>query len=361
MLTSERSRLVITVSAVAIMVMQMLFLAGIYQGVKLGAIGYVRHSPADLWICQNNSRNLLRSTSFVRQTTLDKISQMKGVGHAEGLLKVIATAHLHGKEETMFVFGVPPEATLCLPPMDVGEGVPGEGDIIIDRSFAEKYSLKVGDSLTLQNNGFRVFGISRETNATVTQFSFVSLIDAQQLLGFGGIISFILIQVDGQTEAKALADSIRIQNPTLSVFDQPTFMENTLREMESGILPLFWTILFLGVFSGILVITLMFYQSVLEMRSDYALLMAIGARSAYLTSLVVKQTIAVTLVGFLGGFTLSLLFAPVMEKFVPTLNIVNRYEDVVFVFLASIGVGSVGSFFPIRKLREIYPAEVFRV
>ncbi len=361
MLMSERSRLAITVSAVAIMVMQMLFLGGIYQGVKLGAIGYVAHSPADLWVCQNNSRNLLRSTSFIRQITLNDISRLKGVERAEGILKVIATARIHGKEETMFVFGLPPEASLSSPPMVTGTSVPGEGEIVLDRSFARKYSLTVGDSITLQHDSYRVSGISRETNATVTQYSFVSLMDAQQLLGFAGIVSFIPIRVDPHADAQALADTIRTRYPALSVFDRATFMENTLREMQAGVLPLFWTILVLGVLSGILVITLMFYQSVLEMRTDYALMMAIGARSSFLTSLVLKQTLAVTLVGFLGGALLDLFLAPVLENLVPALNIVSRWEDVLFVLAASLGVGSAGSVFPIRKLRGIYPAEVFRV
>jgi putative ABC transport system permease protein len=361
MLMSERSRLAITISAVAIMVMQMLFLGGIYQGVKLGAIGYVQHSNADLWICQNNSRNLLRSTSFMRDYRLAGISQLKGVRRAEAILKVIATARIHGKEETMFVFGLPPEAAQSQPMMVAGNGVPGEREIIIDRSFARKFYLKIGDTLSLQDMDYRVTGISRETNATITQFSFVSLNDAQELLGFRGIISFILAKVDKSADLQTLRSTIKTNYPELSVFDRETFIENSLREMQSGILPLFWTIFILSVFSGILVITLMFYQSVIEMRDDYALLMAIGARPRYLASLILKQTLTVTFCGFIGGTLLELLLIPALEKMVPVLNVMSRWEDIAVVFVLSLGIGSAGSVFPIRKLRSIYPAEVFRV
>lgn len=361
MLVSDISKLSITVTAVAITVMLMLFLGGIYEGVKRGAIGYVRNSPADIWMCQNNSRNLLRSSSYLRVLTLNEIASTEGVKHAEGILRVIATAWINGREETMFVFGIPEDALLSRPAMAAGGGVPGEREIIVDRSFAEKHSLSVGDSLRIQQNIFRVSGISRETNATVAQYSFISLMDAQELLGFGGIVSFILLTVEDPSGVPSMIDTLSGRNPRLSVFDSETFVGNNLLEMQTGVLPILWTILVLGVLTGVLVITLMFYQAVLDMREDYALMKAIGGSSGFLLALVLKQTLTVTILGFLSGAVLTLALAPLLEKIVPALNVVTTWEDVGSVLVISLAVGSAGSILPIRKLREIYPAEVFRV
>ena len=51
-LWNERTRLLITVSAIGAVVMLLLFLSGIYEGVRQGAISYIARSSATIWACQ---------------------------------------------------------------------------------------------------------------------------------------------------------------------------------------------------------------------------------------------------------------------------------------------------------------------
>ena len=193
LLLKQKSKFVITISGIGFSVMLMLFITGIHEGVKNGVTGYVANSPAQIWLCQKNSTNLLRSSSFLNESIIGDIRKVEGVKNADRILRIITTAEIHGKPVTLFLFGYKPNSISGAPNVIEGTSKIENGNIILDRSFALKNRLKLGDTIKIQDSDFRVAGFCTETNAIVAQFSFTTLQDAQSLLGFPNIISFILV------------------------------------------------------------------------------------------------------------------------------------------------------------------------
>jgi len=361
MILKEKARFLITVGGVGCTVLLMLFLFGIYEGVKNGATSYVSNSSANIWICQKNSTNLLRSSSFLPSSIESELSQVSGVDTVTGILRVLATAKISGKSVTLFVFGFDPRCRLGSPSaLKQGSAALQSGEIILDRAFAAKHHLAVGHSLQIQDRTFRVSGISEGSNAIVAQFAFTTLKDAQQLLGLPDIVSFFLLKVNEQRDSRALVESLRGQFPSLSVFSKQEFAENNLEEMETGVLPVLWTIALFSAIVGVSVITLLLYGSVLEKREDYALLKAVGASQGYLIALVLQQSLFGTLMAFAFGLALSSACAPLVITLVPEISLLFTWRAAVAVLAASLLIGALGSWGPIHKLRRIYPAEVFR-
>ena len=361
MIWKDKARMMITVGGVGFTVMLMLFLLGVYGGVKAGSTNYVLRSPAQIWICEKNSTNLLRSSSFLRASLGEEIQKIRGVDKVTGILRVLATTQVRGKPATLFVFGFDPDSRLSAPSVLAGgtSRIVPHG-IIIDKAFAAKHGLTLGSSLQVKEKEFHVSGICEGTNAIVAQFVFMRLEDAQALLGFPGVVSFYLVTLDDGLKDADFIGLIKQRFPALSVFTKEEFVENNLEEMKTGVLPVIWTIAFFGVLIGVTVITLMLFGGVLEKREDFALLKAVGAGERYLASLVVKQALLYVLIGYLFGVILYLLITPGLLKLVPEITLDLGPGSAALVLCVSLSMGVLGSWTPVRKLSRIFPTEVFR-
>ncbi len=361
MVSREKTRFAITVGGVGFTVIMMLFQLGVYQGVKAGATGYIVGSPAEIWMCESNSTNLIRSSSFLRSSVGERIAQVEGVDTVSGILRVLTTTTVNGKSATLLLIGVDPESHLGTPrPIIKGTSRIGPLEIVVDQAFARKHKLALGDSLPVKNRKFHVSGICVGANAIAAQFVFVTLEEAQDLLGFSDVVSFYLLTGNPQIAAKELVQSLKQAFPNLSIFHKEEFIKNNIDEMKSGVLPILWIIALFGAILGVSIITLMLYSSVIEKRENFALLKAIGADQKFLISLVMKQSVFSAFTGFLFGFGIYRILAPLIIKLIPEISLRHTWYAVVVVLFASILIGTAGALMPVHKMSKIYPMEVFR-
>jgi len=361
MIWREKARFFITAAGLGLTAMLMMFLLGVYEGVKRGSTGYVEANRADIWVCESNSTNLLRSSSFLPLALGEEFKKAESVQGTAGVLRVLASTKIKGKPVTLFLFGFDPREPLGKPARIIkGSAAIGPGELIIDRAFAAKFKLSLGDSIDIHGRIFRVAAVGEGMNAVVTQFIFTALEDTQKLLGFPGVVSFHLLSCKPGVPPENLIRVLKKNHPTLSFFTKKEFIRNNLDEMETGVLPIFWTIALLGGIIGTAIIALMLYGSVLEKREDYAVLKAIGAKPKFLLLVILKQSLISSISGFIIGLALDAILLPVLFKLVPGLSVVLTVHSVFIVFAAVLLIGTLGSWAPVRKLAGIYPMEVFR-
>jgi putative ABC transport system permease protein len=361
LLLRNRGGAIVTVAGIAATVALLLFLFAVHDGVKDGSTRYVRTAGVDIWVSQKNSDNILKSSSFLPSSLAERIAAIDGVAVASPLARVITKADIGGRRSsTLFILAFDP-STRVGAPTTLSEGTTQlrRREIILDRSFVAKYDLRLGGPLDIQGKRFRVAGISEGTNALVSQFGFTRLDDAADLLGLHGTASFIVVRVRQVQQRAVVAKRIRAALPDLAVHESPDFVRFHEEEMESGVVPVFATAAFFGAVVAAFIVALMLYNSVLERREDYATLKALGASQRTLLRIVLAQALLVTTAGcVLGGIIVAIL-TPLLLKVVPALAIQYRPWLIVVLPLALL-VGAVASAVPIRLLRRIYPAEVFR-
>jgi putative ABC transport system permease protein len=359
LLFAHRGGLAVTVAGVGATVALLLFLFMVHDGVRDGSTGYVRTAGVDLWIGQKNSDNILKSSSYLPAALAERVREVEGVRQASALVRVITKADVHGRRSsTLFILGFDPATRLGEPKtMAKGTTVLRPREIILDRSFALNYRLGLGDSLDIQGTRFRIAGISKNTNPLVSQFAFLRLEDATALLGLDGTASFIVVRVSGNRAQ--VAARLRKEFPELSVYEAEEFTRHHEEEMESGVLPVFASAAAFGAVVCGFIVALMLYNSILQRREEYATLKALGASQRYLLRLVVGQALLVTTLGCLGGAALTGILTPLLLRFVPSLAL--GWNARFFLILpAALLVGAAAAAVPVRMLRRIYPAEVFR-
>lgn len=358
LLLRNRGGLVVSVAGVAATVSLLLFLFAVHDGVKDGSTRYVRTTDVDLWVAQKGSDNILKSSSFLPASTADAIATIEGVERASPLVRIISKAQIDGRlSSTLFLFGFDPETKLGAPAtLREGSALLGPAEIVLDESFARKYALSIGDTITIQERTFRVRGLSTGTNALVSQFGFVRYDDGAAILGLEDTASFIVVRAKNPA---AVAQRIREVFPRLDVHEAADFVRYHEDEMNSGVLPVFTASAIFGAGVGGFIVALMLYSSALERRDDYATLKALGAGHRYLRRLVVGQALLVTTAGCVLAVLLMAGLTPLLLRIVPSIAL--RHSPLhLLVFPAALAIGVLAALAPLRVLKRIYPGEVFR-
>lgn len=342
------------------MVLLLLFLGAMYQGLRSESNGYVRERPVSAWVAQDNTNNFLRSSSYLRTWHRDSIAALPGVARVTPMLRLVTTAETPMGAGTLFLIGYPPGAAAAEPHLVAGRQVADSGEIVLDRAFARKYRLVIGDTLRIQRHEYRVTGLSSGTNAVMVQFAFISLADAVALVGFRSIVSFLLVEGIPGVPADSLVARVRRLGGRVNAFTQDQFVANNQAELQAGLLPVVAAVDVFTALVGAMVLALLLYSAVSERREDYAVLKALGARNSTLRSSVLKQALLATAMGSAAGLCTYLALAPLAPRFVPQIALALSPMVVGQALGFALAMALVGAILPIVRLERVYPAEVFR-
>jgi putative ABC transport system permease protein len=245
------------------------------------------------------------------------------------------------------------------PSLFKGRNVISDDEIVLDRSFAGKYKIRIGDQVIIKNDTLLVSGLSNGTNMFVLQYAFITLKKARELIGFPGLVSVFQINKDPEISSSEIIRRINSKIPNISVFDKATFLDNNLYEMKSGILPLLFVVTVIGAIILTAILSLILTVNVLEQRKDYAIMKALGSPVGFISGLVIRQ--ALILAG--SGMSLAIiLFFPlikVIEKVSPEISAQSSVWQITVVLVCSAAISLISSVIPNLRLRHIYPMEVF--
>lgn len=354
-------RFVFTTVGIALCAVLVLFLLSIYRGVAVGSVEYVRSSDADLWVLQRHATNILRSTSLLKSRHGVIMRETEGVESVEPVFFVLATVQLPEGPATLYLAGYDPESGQGGPPAIVaGRNIASDREIVLDRSFAAKYKIGIGDTLMIRKDTLSVVGLSKGTNMFVLQYAFISLTEAHRIVGMGGIVSCYLVKVKSGSRPATIAARIEQQLPDVAVFDRETFLENNMREMEAGVLPVFFVMALIGSVVLTAILSLILTINVLERRKDFAVMKALGAPKGFVPRLVLVQALVLSASGLVLGM---LAFYPLMqlvERLAPEVSVIMDTFQLVAVSAGVLVISLISAIYPIQKLSKIYPLEVFK-
>jgi len=202
-------------------------------------------------------------------------------------------------------------------------------------------------------------GISDGTNMFVIQYAFINILTAYKIYGTTEFVSCYLVNIKPGYDVSKVADKIRSQMKDVAVYDKETFVENNVREMESGILNLLLSIAIIGGIVLAVILSLILTVSVLEHRKEYAIMKALGSPKYYITGLIVMQALILAAFGIVLAIALFLPLLSLLEVISPEITGKATIDQVAFISFCVIVISLVSSFIPAQKVRNIYPLEVF--
>ena len=360
-LLEQRFRFILTVLGIALCVILMLFLLSVYKGVSVGSIEYIRASDADLWVLQKHATNILRSTSILTSYHGNRLEGIEGVESVSPILFILANVKMEKGEATTYLTGFDPSTGKGGPPsVCEGRTLENNDEIIFDRSFASKFRIRLGDRIPIKDDTLTVVGFSSGTNMFVIQYAFITLEKAHSILGVQSLVSGFQVKTDNKYDLSQIAADIEKALPDVAVYDRATFLENNIREMETGLLPLLFMVAVISAVVLTAILSLILSVNVLERRTDFAIMKALGSPAGFISSLVIRQALILAICGTMVAIILFFPLLEVVERLSPEVSAMTSLMQIIVVTSGVILISLISSVVPNRRLRKIYPMEVFR-
>ena len=360
LLTHQPRRLALVVGGIALCIVLMLFLLSVHQGVADGSVDYVRKNKTDLWVLQGNATNILRGSSILSSGHGILLREIPGVESAAPVFFLLATIRKGQQTSTVYLTGYDIRAGVGGPPeLLAGRHVQDDREIVLDRSFAAKFHFGIGDDVSLQDDTLRVVGLSTGTNMFVIQYAFASLQQVQSLVGYPGLVTCYLVKLQNRENLRNMKELIRLELPGLAVYDHDEFLENNIREMEAGILPLLITIAGIGAIVLTTILSLILTITILERRRDFAILKILGSPRHFLSIAILSQGLHLTTAGVCVAFAVFFPVTWLIEQLAPEVCTQTSLGDGVIVVCAAWVMGLFSSSLALRRVRNIYPLEAF--
>ncbi len=359
-LTTHPVRLLLTLSGIALCVVLILFILGVYNGVATGSVEYVRKTPADLWVLQANTSNIMRGTSILPESYCGEIRKDNRIASATAVLIFLATIEIDGRSATVLLTGYVPGEMGGPPRIAEGRAIREDGEMVLDQAFAAKHDIALGRRLIIRGDSLTVVGFSSGTNAFVTQYAFVTLKYEQSIVELPGLASFFIISLKPGNTPEAVARDIDLKFPgRLSLHPHAEFLENNIEEVEAGILPLFYAIALIGGVVLAIILSLILSVNILERRHDFGIMKLIGSPSVFLRRVVVTQALLIgcasECLGLIALYPLLLL----LESITPEVAAVITSEHVLAITVAVVCISTVSGLLASGRVRRISTSEVF--
>ncbi|MBL8078205.1 MAG: ABC transporter permease [Anaerolineales bacterium] len=360
-LFQNKIRLVISVGGVALALLLVLSLDAVFTGVERQVTAYIEHSGADVWVSQEDVRNMHMASSSLSDSVARKVKNVPGVLSVTPIHYLTNNVVAGNEQNLAYIIGLPENAQLGIPwIISSGRSLPGEGETIIDRNVAEKSGIALGDQVKILGKGFEVTGFSEGTASLVNSVAFISMKDFEEMRGSYDTVSFLLVKVNEGESPEVVAARIQAQVRDVTAQTRNDFAAQERQVVGDMSTDLITIMNLIGFLIGLAVMALTVYTSTLSRRREYGMLKALGARSADLYLTVLAQAILSVILGFLFGLAITLLMTVVIPIFGSTLALEVSHASLLKVGSVSLIIAAVSAMLPIRQIAGLDPAMVFR-
>jgi len=358
----ERTRLLISVGGIALAVLLIFVMQGVFAGSEEHAVAYIRKQPAPLWIMQAGVENLHMSTSLMTPQVINDISAVEDVREAIGILYISAGIDLGEDVVYTYIFGIDSRIPFG-GPWKMAEGTTDldYNEIIIDQALAGRYGLVLGDLVSVLGNDLKIAGLSQETFGIATNISFVNKTALATAMGVSpDAASYILVQPETGADMDDLIDKLHQAAPDANLLTQEAFIasdQQMIRQMGADIIR---AISIVAYVVGLLVVGLTIYTATLERIREYGVLKALGADANGLVVMVFAQAFVSMVLGYIVGVGLAFSVAGFVVRLFPEMLILIKPGELVEQLPVMVFITGLAAVMPLGRVLRVDPMMVFR-
>ncbi len=359
-LLQDKVRFALSVVAIALAVMLILFLLGMREGVLRTSVIYLDHAPGSVAVLPQGVKSTSAgSGQFLSPETAEAVADVPGAERVTPVLLVMAIPELHGSKQVIRLVGY--DDALGGGPWDMAKGREplADDEIVLDRVLANKHGYRVGDPFEVAGRSLKIVGLSNQTSTFSGSFVFARKTLVESVALAPGSASVILVTPEPGTTTAELISALSAV-PGTNVLPKREVMEND-RQVVAGI---FDQVIFLMVAAafivGALVVGLVIYAATIERRGEYGILKAIGARNGMLYRVVILQAALAAGLGALAGIGFAFAMGELVMNIKPQFLVAIQPSAVTLTIAAGFVMALLGAMIPARAVAGMAPAEVFR-
>jgi putative ABC transport system permease protein len=194
-------------------------------------------------------------------------------------------------------------------------------DVLVDDLFAQSKQVKVGDTIDILNNKFRISGIVERGKGAR---KFVQLSTLQDLIGAKDKATIFYLKLDDPANADTVVDEIK----HVSGMERHTVntMASYLAAMSTSNIPMLSTfinvVVGISMVIGFIVIFQAMYTAVMERTREIGILKSMGASKFYIVNVVLRETFLLALAGIIVGIVISMASRAALAHKFPLMQVV---------------------------------------
>ena len=215
---------------------------------------------------------------------------------------------------------------------------------------------KVGDTIEVLNNPFRICGIVPHGKGGR---KFLQLTTMQELRGDLGRVSAFYVKIDNPPNLDAVEQAIR---------DTPGMQQYAVRSMSEYLsmmtpdnLPGFNVaieiVIGIAVIVGFLVIFQAMYTAVMERTREIGILKSLGASKLYIMNVVLRESLLLAIIGIVVGILISMITRKVIMDIRPVQRLYWSYLWVLRATVIAIIGALAGALYPAFKAAQRDPID----
>jgi len=309
---------------------------------------------AEIAVRQADVANLI--LSVIDERVGDRIAAMPEVKNVSGIL---FSAVMSEETGVFIIQGYAPreEAILSFNIVE-GERINSSRQIMIGRQIAEAQNLGVGDTITLSGRRYRIVGIYEHSVAMFEMGGVLSLRDAQNFTAHPRKVTFFSISLHDPMQAEEVVEKINAQFPEVHASLSGAFASESPNMQSADLLSN--GISFLAVLVGGVGMMNTMLMAVLERTREIGILRALGWRRRAVLSLIMRESLALGLLGGLAGIALSICLVTLIQSIAfhdDSIKMIWTMENVIRALVVASLLALVGGFYPALRATRLQPVE----
>ena len=248
-----------------------------------------------------------------RTTHLAVVEDWEGMDRAEPLLQIPARLGLGEQNYSTLLIGLTPDSDLLRVYSTSGEQthVSDEG-ILLSEGLGDKLDVEVGDTLDIQSPYAVIqLPVTRFVKQTMGGFAYVSLNQAQALMGGQDVITGLMIEGDAQ-QMGSMRETAYDLDTTASV-ELTAETKSAVDEMMSLIAYMMWVMLAFGAALALAIVFTTVTVNILERRREIGTMRTLGESKRRIAIMITIENLLLGLAGLAPGALLG--YATAMQMF----------------------------------------------
>lgn len=343
-------------AGIALALMLMLLLTGLWAGIQDRVTTYDDHTGADLVVVPPETHTLFADPGVLPAGTATAVGRTEGVTATASVRTMYQILELaHGKAATAMVAYEP--AGGLGGPWDIAEGRAPVGidEVAVDAVFANQHGLVLGDRIPVLGHQMRIVGRTDDTALFMTPLLFLTTDAVNDMLASPGAEGAVLVATD---DPSAVRERLAAAGYTV----------RTPRELHEESLSLATSIygtpvrLMVGVAfaAGTLIVALVSYTRIAEQQRDLGVMKALGATSRDLRRIAQVETAVLTVTGAAGSVVLLLVGRELLAWWRPAFPVVLTRATLVQTASAALVMTLLAAWLPVHRIARLDAASAFR-
>jgi putative ABC transport system permease protein len=232
----------------------------------------------------------------------------------------------------------------------------GPYDVLVDDLFAKSKHARVGDTIEILNNKFRICGIVERGKGAR---KFVPLSTLQDLIGAKDKATIFYLKLDDPANADTVVDEIK-HVPGMERYvanSMASYLAMMTTSNYPGLSTFIKVVVGISVVIGFIVIFQAMYTAVMERTREIGILKSMGASKLYIVNVVLRETVLLALAGIVLGIVVSLAARAALAQRFPLLQVVVAGGWIVRATLIAIAGAIAGALYPAFKAAQKDPID----